>query len=118
VFRAGVAYDAALDTWQTLVGRRPAIAQATFGNMEAYFNKYSPWANADANAAALRAQSKLRLVPGTTYQAFDKAFHDHLVGLSIPIDYVELTCAHAYDCDLGMQGAQSWTFIQAAFAGR
>jgi S-formylglutathione hydrolase FrmB len=118
VFRAGVAYDAALDTWQTLVGRRAAIAQSTFGNSETYFDKYSPWANATANAAALRASSALRLCPGTTYRDFDAAFRDHLASLAVPLDYVETTCPHDYGCALGAQGAPSWTFLQTAFSGR
>jgi S-formylglutathione hydrolase FrmB len=116
LFRVGVAYDAALDTWQTLVMRRAAIAQATFGNMEAYFDKYSPWAFSTANAAVLTLEVSLRLVPGPTYQMFDASFRDHLQGLVIPLDYVETTCPHDYGCALGAQGAQSWTFIQAAFA--
>jgi S-formylglutathione hydrolase FrmB len=116
LFRVGVAYDAALDTWQTLVMRRAAIAQATFGDQETYFDKYSPWAFSTANAAVLRAQVALRLVPGPTYQMFDAAFRDHLQGLPVPLDYVETTCPHDYGCAIGAQGAQSWTFIQAAFA--
>jgi S-formylglutathione hydrolase FrmB len=115
LFRVGVAYDAALDTWQTLVMRRAAIAQATFGGNETYFDKYSPWAFSTANAVVLRASVALRLVPGTTYQMFDASFRDHLQGLQIPLDYVETTCPHDYGCALGAQGPQSWTFIQAAF---
>jgi S-formylglutathione hydrolase FrmB len=116
LFRVAVAYDAALDTWQTLVMRRASIAQATFGGMETYFDKYSPWAFSTANAAVLAAEVALRLVPGPTYQMFDASFRDHLQSLSIPLDYVETTCPHDYGCALGAQGAQSWTFIQAAFA--
>jgi S-formylglutathione hydrolase FrmB len=118
VFGVGIAYDAALDTWQTLVGRRAAIAAATFGDDEATFDKYSPWANAKANAAALRASSALRLVPGTTYQVFDAAFRDALAALPVPLDYVETTCPHDYGCALGVEGAQSWTFMEAAFERR
>jgi S-formylglutathione hydrolase FrmB len=114
-FRVGVAYDAALDTWQTLVGRRASIATAQFGDDEAYFDMYSPWANAKSNAAILRATVALRLVPGTTYQMFDAAFRDALAGLQIPLDYVETTCPHDYGCALMNQGAASWTFIESAF---
>jgi endo-1,4-beta-xylanase len=115
VFRAGVAYDAALDTWQTLTMRRAPIAQATFGNVESYFDMYSPWAFATVNAATLRASVALRLVPGTTYQMFDAAFRDHLKTQSVPLDYVETTCPHDYACALTAQGATSWAFIQTAF---
>jgi endo-1,4-beta-xylanase len=115
LFRVGVAYDAALDTWQTLLMRRAAIAQATFGGMETYFDKYSPWAFSTANAAVLTATVALRLVPGPTYQMFDASFRDHLQALAIPLDYVETTCPHDYGCALGAQGAASWTFIESAF---
>jgi hypothetical protein len=118
VFRVGIAYDAALDTWATLVGRRAYIATAQFGDDEAYFNQYSPWANATKNAATLRASSALRLVPGTQYQAFDASFRDHLAKLPVPLDYVETTCPHDYGCLLTGQGAKSWTFIQSAFEKR
>jgi S-formylglutathione hydrolase FrmB len=118
VFHAGVAYDAALDTWQTLVGRRASIATAQFGDDEAYFDLYSPWANAKKNAAALSASSALRLVPGTTYQMFDAAFRDALAAIPVPLDYVETTCPHDYGCALGAQGGKSWAFIEAAFEHR
>jgi S-formylglutathione hydrolase FrmB len=118
VFRVGIAYDAALDTWQTLVGRRAYIATAQFGDDEAYFNMFSPWANATKNAAALRANSALRLVPGTQYQAFDAAFRDHLAKLPVPLDYIETTCPHDYGCLLTTQGPASWTFLQQAFEKR
>jgi endo-1,4-beta-xylanase len=118
VFRVAVAYDAALDTWQTLVGRRGYIATAQFGDDQAYFDMYSPWANATKNAALLRASGALRLVPGTTYQMFDASFRDHLAGLQIPLDYVETTCPHDYGCVIMNQGAASWTFIESAFEKR
>jgi S-formylglutathione hydrolase FrmB len=117
-FRVGVAYDAALDTWTTLVGRRAYIATAQFGDDQAWFDMYSPWTNAMKNAALLRATVGLRLVPGTTYQMFDAAFRDHLTGLQIPLDYVETTCPHDYGCALTTQGAQSWTFIESWFEKR
>jgi S-formylglutathione hydrolase FrmB len=117
-FRVGVAYDAALDTWQTLIGRRAYIATAQFGDDETYFDMYSPWANAKTNVALLRASGALRLVPGTTYQMFDASFRDHLVGLQVPLDYVETTCPHDYGCALMNQGAASWTFIESAFEKR
>lgn len=118
VFRVGIAYDAALDTWQTLVGRRAYIATAQFGDDEAYFNMFSPWANATKNAAALRTGSALRLVPGAQYQAFDASFRDHLAKLPVPLDYIETTCPHDYGCLLTAQGPASWTFIQQAFEKR
>jgi S-formylglutathione hydrolase FrmB len=115
LFRVGVAYDAALDTWTTLVGRRAYIATAQFGDDQAYFDLYSPWAWATKYAPLLRTRVALRLVPGSMYQMFDAAFRDHLAGLQIPLDYVETNCPHDYGCALMNQGAQSWTFIESAF---
>jgi S-formylglutathione hydrolase FrmB len=115
VFVAGVAYDAALDTWQTLTMRRASIATATFGDDESWFNAYSPWENAKKNGAALSVAPMLRLVPGTTYQMFDSTFKAAMAAIPVPLDYVETTCPHDYGCALNAQGAQSWTFIEAAF---
>ena len=53
-FSVGIGYDSALDTWQTLLGRRANIAAAAFGNDESSFDQISPWANADAQRGSAR----------------------------------------------------------------
>jgi S-formylglutathione hydrolase FrmB len=115
-FSVGIGYDSALDTWETLVGRRAYIATAAFGNDEPYFDQISPWANATLNAAALTESSTLRVVPGDQYRDFNAVFRDHLTALGIPHGFAQTDCPHAYDCLIDREGANSWAVIQAAFA--
>jgi S-formylglutathione hydrolase FrmB len=115
LFSVGIGYDSALDTWQTLVGRRNYIAAAAFGNDESYFDASSPWANATLNADVLRQSSRLRGVTGSQYRDFNAAFRDHLARLGIPYDYVETDCEHYYGCPLEREGQNSWALLQAEF---
>lgn len=115
-FSVGIGYDSALDTWETLLGRRANIAAAAFGNAESYFDQISPWANAAQNAAVLSAASRLRGVSGAQYRDFNTAFSDHLRGLGIPYDYVETDCEHYYGCPLDREGQNSWALLQDAFS--
>jgi enterochelin esterase-like enzyme len=116
LFSVGIGYDSALDTWDTLVGRRAYIATATFGDDESYFDQLSPWANAERNAAALAESSALRGVTGTQYRDFNIAFRDHLAALGIPYDFVETDCPHEYGCPIGRGGQDSWALLQAEFS--
>jgi enterochelin esterase-like enzyme len=115
-FSVGIGYDSALDTWETLLGRRAYIAAAAFGNDESYFDQLSPWANAEHNAAVLSASSHLRAVTGAQYRDFNAAFRDHLTALGIPYDYVETDCEHYYACPLDREGQNSWALLQSAFS--
>jgi enterochelin esterase-like enzyme len=115
-FSVGIGYDSALDTWQTLLGRRANIAAAAFGNDESSFDQISPWANAARNAAVLIDSVALRGVTGSQYRDFNAAFRDHLVGLGIPYDYVETDCAHNYGCPIDREGQNSWALLQEEFS--
>jgi enterochelin esterase-like enzyme len=115
-FSVGIGYDSALDTWETLLGRRANIAAAAFGNDPSYFDQISPWANATRNAAVLTESSRLRGVTGAQYRDFNAAFRDHLVSLGIPYDYVETDCEHYYGCPIGREGQASWALLQAQFS--
>jgi S-formylglutathione hydrolase FrmB len=116
LFSVGIGYDSALDTWQTLVGRRAYIASAAFGNDESYFDQISPWANATLNAAVLAESTKLRGVTGSQYRDFNIAFRDHLAALGIPYDFVETDCEHFYGCPIDRSGQASWALLQAEFS--
>jgi S-formylglutathione hydrolase FrmB len=118
LFRAGITYDGALDTWATLTARRDSIAQALFGGDESYFNLYSPWSNVQKNAAVLAASTSLRIVSGTTYAMFDSNFNQYASKVGVTIDYIATSCPHDYGCDLMTQGIQSWTFLQNALMTR
>ncbi|MEO8177901.1 MAG: alpha/beta hydrolase-fold protein [Deltaproteobacteria bacterium] len=115
-FSVGIGYDSALDTWETLLGRRANIAAAAFGNDPSYFDQISPWANATRNAAVLTESSRLRGVTGAQYRDFNAAFRDHLVSLGIPYDYLETDCEHNYGCPIGRAGQASWALLQAQFS--
>lgn len=115
-FSVGISYDGALDTWETLVGRRAYIASAAFGNDEGAFDQISPWANAARNASLIVESTRLRGVPGNQYRAFNQVFRDHMATLAIPYDYVETTCDHNYACLIDSEGAGSWAIIQAEFS--
>jgi enterochelin esterase-like enzyme len=115
-FSVGIGYDSALDTWETLVGRRAYIASAAFGNDESHFDGISPWAQATRNAAAITASLTLRLVPGTQYRDFNEAFRAHLTALAIPHDFVQTDCPHDYNCLIEREGTGSWATIQARFS--
>jgi S-formylglutathione hydrolase FrmB len=115
-FSVGISYDGALDTWDTLVGRRAYIASAAFGNDEGAFDQISPWANATRNASLLAESVALRGVPGNQYRAFNQDFRDHVATLDVPYDYVETSCDHNYACLIDSEGANSWAMIQAEFS--
>jgi enterochelin esterase-like enzyme len=115
-FSVGIGYDSALDTWETLVGRRAYIAAAAFGNDESYFDQISPWASAERNAAVLTQSSTLRIVPGNQYRDFNEAFRGHLTGLGIPHEFTQADCPHDYNCLIDREGARSWAIIQAEFS--
>lgn len=112
LFSVSVNYDGAMLTWERLEQFHPVQAQDIFDNDEAYFDQYSPWHWSTQNAAQLATGTAMRMVVGAL-EASNREFHDHLQGLGIPVDYVETDQPHALGALLGVQGAQSWAFIQA-----
>jgi hypothetical protein len=98
------------------VDRRAYIATGTFGDDESYFDRSSPWANAERNAAALAESSALRGVTGSQYRDFNAAFRDHLAELGIPYEYMETDCPHEYGCPIDRGGQDSWALLQAKFS--
>jgi enterochelin esterase-like enzyme len=116
LFRVGVLYDGAFLTWPNLVQFHPQIAQNIFHGDESYFDLYSPWQQMEEHAAEVRAGVAVRQVAGELL-AGNRAFRSHLVGLDIPLDYVETGCGHVLGCLFDAQGMQSAVFIAAAIAG-
>ncbi len=115
-FSIGIGYDSALDTWETLVGRRAYIASAAFGDDESRFDAISPWAHAERNAERLAESSTLRLAAGNQYRQFNEDFRDHLARLGIPLEHVQTSCDHVYSCLIDSAGARSWSLLQAEFS--
>ena len=112
LFAACVEYDGALVTWANMLAYHPQLAASIFGGSEAYFNQYSPWSWTETNAPTLRARGPIRMVVGAL-QPGNRSFRDHLLGLQIPVDYVETSCGHEIGCLLNAQGLASAAFIAA-----
>ncbi len=113
LFAACVEYDGAFQTWAGMQLFFPSLASSIFGNSGAYFDQYSPWYWTTQNAAVLGEGPPMRMVVGSLV-AGNRSFRDHLLGLSIPVDYVETACGHNLDCLLAAQGQNSAAFIAAA----
>ena len=113
LFAACVEYDGAFLTWQNMLLFQPGTASSIFGNSQAYFNEYSPWHWTTQNAGTLSTGPAIRMVVGLLIGG-NRAFRDHLLGLSIPVDYVEVPCGHNLDCLLAAQGQNSAAFIASA----
>lgn len=72
--------------------RRQMVLDNIYGGDHAYFTKQSPWVLAEDNADALRERTRIRLVIGDQDEMLEvvREFHEHLLRLDIPHDYVEL----------------------------
>lgn len=116
MFAASIAYDGSLADWDTIVQIRPDWAKNNFGNSQAYFQQYSPWFWAQANAAELSPRDDLRLVVALNL-TWNRAYRDFLASLGITCDYVETGCPHDLPCMLNAQGMASAAFIAARLTG-
>jgi S-formylglutathione hydrolase FrmB len=115
LFLACIEYDGALATWATMQQSHPALAASIFGSSEAYYNLYSPWHWTGANVPALAAANPIRMVVGSLVGG-NRTFRDHLLSLTIPVDYVETGCGHDIGCLFNAQGLASAAFIAARLA--
>ena len=83
------------------------------------FREVSPRRYAEQNAAALARGSRLRLVIGDRDETFEnnRDFHDHLVRLGIPHDWIVLPgVGHDPIAVLTALGDRQWAFYRDAFA--
>jgi len=96
---------------------RENVLRDVFGNDQAYFQAGNPRGLAARNASAVRDRLPLRQVIGTAdfSLADNREFRAHLVGLGIPVQYLEVTGAGHSTLQLidGM-GAAFWRFHAAA----
>ena len=109
-FACCVEYDGALVTWQNMLQFHAALAQEVFDNSEALYNQCSAWYWTTRHTTALRSGPPIRMVVGSLVPG-NQAFRDHLLGLQVPVDYVETTCGHELGCLLTAQGQASAAFI-------
>ena len=110
LFRAGINYDGALHSWQTLNDIHPDIVREIFNDNETYFNQFSPWTFVAQNDSLLKTAVALRSVVGELIQ-FNRPFRDTLQNRGIPLDYVETICDHSQRCMLDEEGLNSAAFI-------
>jgi enterochelin esterase-like enzyme len=115
LFSAAVTYDGALFTWSGMRTLQPQVALEIFGNSESYFNQYSPWSWATANAGVLRTETGWRMIVGALLPQ-NRQFRDFLTGLAIPRYYAETGCFHDLPCLLDADGNGTAAFFGARFA--
>ncbi|MFM9994330.1 MAG: alpha/beta hydrolase [Phycisphaerales bacterium] len=113
-FVACIEYDGAFVTWPVMQLFSPAQAAAIFGNSEAYFNDYSPWRWTEDHAGILAGGNGVRMVVGVLLGG-NRDFRDHLLDLSIPVNYIEAPCGHDLQCLLNAQGLASASYFAARF---
>jgi len=116
LFCSAVIYDGALVTWPVMLQFHSGLAASLFGNDEAYFDQYSPWHWVPENAVVLQTSVPFRQVVGTQVGA-NQSFHTLLLNEGLASEYLETGCAHTLNCVMGAGGADSWSFIGAAFGG-
>ncbi|MBX3462193.1 MAG: hypothetical protein KF830_03405 [Planctomycetes bacterium] len=99
--------------------RREQVLREVFGGDQAEFRRRSPWQLAAAQADRLRRDLRLRLVVGSADATLpaNRALHQHLEGLGIPHEYIELDgVPHDPLRTLEALGARFAAFHRAAFA--
>jgi len=99
--------------------RAEDLLRDVYGGDQDRFREVSPRRYAEQNAAALARGSRLRLVVGDRDETFEnnRDFHDHLVRLGIPHDWIVLPgVGHDPLRVLAALGDRHWAFYRDAFA--
>lgn len=94
------------------------VMREVYGNDPAHFIAVSPRQLAWENAARLKERSRVRLVIGDRDNTFsnNRDFHEHLVGLGIPHDWIIVEgIGHDPLRILQALGDQHWAFYREAF---
>jgi dienelactone hydrolase len=114
-FCACAIYDGAMLTWTQLQQRHAALAAEIFANSATQFALYSPWHWLTQNVATLRASMAFRQ-PVAALVNENRNWRDALLANGVAVDYVETGLAHNLGPLLDAEGANTWAFIEAAFA--
>ena len=94
------------------------LLQEVYGGDQTIFRAVSPRRLAADNAAVIARDSMVRMVIGSRDETFDNnvAFHDHLVGLGIPHDWIVIEgVGHDPMRLLQAMGDRHWAFYRKAF---
>lgn len=95
------------------------LLRDVYGGGQDRFRAASPRRYAEQNAAILASSSRLRLVIGDQDETFEnnRDFHDHLVRLGIPHEWIVLPgIGHDTMGILTALGGRHWAFYREAFA--
>jgi enterochelin esterase-like enzyme len=96
---------------------RDMILQEVYGGDMAYYRAQSPWTLAERHAAALRTDTRLRLVVGDRDSMLpaNQEFHAHLNALGIPHDFIVVpNIGHVPLPLLTALSEAGWEFYRAA----
>jgi enterochelin esterase-like enzyme len=94
------------------------LLQEVYGGDQTIFRAVSPRRLAADNAAVIARDSMVRMVIGSRDETFDNnvAFHDHLVGLGIPHEWIVVEgVGHDPIRLLRSLGDRHWSFYRKAF---
>jgi enterochelin esterase-like enzyme len=94
------------------------LLQEVYGGDQTTFRAVSPRRHAAENAAVIARDSMVRMVIGSRDETFgnNAAFHEHLVGLGIPHDWIVIEdVGHDPMRLLQAMGDRHWAFYRKAF---
>ena len=108
LFFAGINYDGALHTWETLTTEMAPVNAGMpeeFNSDETNFLPYSPYLYAVVNAEEIKTSVELRSVVGLLDDK-NTRFKDVLISLGIwpaeSPEYIDTECNHDLECLLGL----------------
>ena len=113
-FGCAVSWAAALLDWPTLNKSKPSIAKEMFGDDEAYWQQYSPYAQLAKNAEAIRGALAIRMVIGAVDGLYplNEKFRDQAKALGMDIDFAPVPGrGHGFIGLLEPEGANAFAFI-------
>jgi enterochelin esterase-like enzyme len=118
IMGAGPMQDTLIHTPRASRKQVDELLQEVYGGDQTIFRAVSPRRLAADNAAVIARDSMVRMVIGSRDETFDNnvAFHDHLVGLGIPHDWIVIEgVGHDPMRLLQAMGDRHWAFYRKAF---
>ncbi len=116
LWSVAVGHDAGIRSWLGLDADLD-VKQGIFGNDEAYYDVYSPFANLAKNADQVRGEIAVRLVVAH-WLDMNRTYRDLLKGANIDLSYVEVACDHNEQCVVDAAGLDTWSFIYQSVNSR
>ncbi|OHA82030.1 MAG: hypothetical protein A2675_00155, partial [Candidatus Yonathbacteria bacterium RIFCSPHIGHO2_01_FULL_51_10] len=101
LFGTVVGLDGALTVWSDLLRLHPEITLKMFNNVEANFNTYSPYTNAQLNQSTVRTLGTKFFVLVGQLATDNGNWMNQLTALGIPYQFYDSTCQHSFSCITG-----------------